>query len=579
MRLPLLIAGTCAGLTLGSSLASAYQIETIATTNCHERITAAAVVSAGFPDGATPPASTDYDNRVISDVPFSFPFDEKNPWMLAVLVGVRNNDIEDRAPIDVASLSAIHNDPLKQMEHCLRHVEDDGTPGDAVARDRCKEFVLAELEAALGPSDTLDLTSTVEVTTNLKFRDEFDINIQRYGFHVGRALHGLQDGYTHTLRNPESWEIRHVLNWIEGNIGKNYVESRDGHEHIGGVDDCSVADDATREREAEATMASTMLLEALADGEGGRAGRLARASAVLDSVLVQESGCTLENAYCDAPELSLAGCSAGGAAAGWLPIGGALGLLGFVGRRRRRRTVLAGALLALLVTAPAFAQPAQPTQPTQPTQPAQPAEATEPVTVPVPVAVPGEKESTDGVGEEAPKSDAAEEKVLEREDAVLAALPDPTTTRFGFAASVGAAYDRPAAHVTAGFRYHASDSLAFGLDVEWNPYFAVAELDAVPGTANIYVPIIWKMRKFGSWELRSTWGIGASVLLFDLVESDKYSFGGYVSWNPLGVAFTVSPNLKVVVKPGDISVPIPEVTGFPYYYHQYRFTVGLEWYP
>jgi len=91
-----------------ASPARAWQIESPATTGCHERITARAIRLAGFPGGAVPPAPSDYDQRVIRDVPFSFPIDgSEDPWNLALLVGVRNNDIEGNDPTDVAALSKL----------------------------------------------------------------------------------------------------------------------------------------------------------------------------------------------------------------------------------------------------------------------------------------------------------------------------------------------------------------------------------------------------------------------------------------------------------------------------------------
>lgn len=34
-----------------------------------------------------------------------------------------------------------------------------------------------------------------------------------------------------------------------------------------------------------------------------------------------------------------------------------------------------------------------------------------------------------------------------------------------------------------------------------------------------------------------------------------------------------------MIKPGDVVISAPQLRGIPYYYHQYRFTVGVEWYP
>ncbi len=577
MRLPLVAAGCLAALTVSSSLARAWQIESFATTNCHERITTSAVASAGFPDDAVPPPPTETEARAISDVPFSFPFDEqRNGWGLALLIGVRFNDVENRDPVDLPRLASIHNDPDKQDEHCLRHAPDDGPAGDMAALMRCKAFILAELELALGPTDTIDLAATEEVEVFLKFRQNTKLQLNRMNFHVGRALHALEDGYTHILRDGATDDVRHVLNWIEGNLsGADYDEARDGHPHIGAVDDCSKADDLTRDRENRSTAAATALVEAIADPAGGRAGRLSRAATVIDESFVITPGCTIENNYCDAPELTVTACGCGageaGAQASLVP-GLMVGAM-FLRRRRRKakrkRAGLVTAFALLGLAAPALAQSSPTTPEPSPIDPA----TGKPVLTPVDMAP-----NADGT-EQANTSDKVEERTLEREDKVIEALPDPTTKKWGFAAAASASFQRGAAAGSVGLRWNPCDCFGLGLDVEWNPYVAYSELDVTAGTVQVYIPGIWKMRKFGSWELRMTFGLGASMLMFDLVEADQGSIGLYANWNPLGVAFSFGPNFKLVVKPGDIAIPIPELVGFPFYYPQYRFTVGLEWYP
>jgi hypothetical protein len=69
------------------------------------------------------------------------------------------------------------------------------------------------------------------------------------------------------------------------------------------------------------------------------------------------------------------------------------------------------------------------------------------------------------------------------------------------------------------------------------------------------------------------------MLLFDLVGADSGAVGVFVGWNPLGLAVPMGSDVKLVIKPGDIAVSAPQLRGIPFYYHQYRFTVGIEWYP
>lgn len=517
-----------------SSGAGAFQIESVATTNCHERITMDAVEAAGWPNGQQPPPMSHDDEVLIDDVPFFMRQAVRNRWGVAVLIGVRNNDITDSDPTDLPELASLHNDPELQPEHCLRRRPHDYQPGNQQALIDCRAFILAEVQKAIGDGDAVDLDATTRVGIHLKFRGRVDVDVQRYGFHMGRALHALQDSYTHSFRNPDDGRVRTVLNWIEGNIGESYVESRDGHEHEDVLDDCALGTAGATRREQRATEASRDLLAAVADGQGGRTGRLMRATAVLDQHLAIESDCTLDNGYCDASELSeTRGCSAAPGPGGWL---GSLVLLAlFATRRHAARLVVAATII--VTSGLAYGQ------------------------------------------DEAADDDGEEQAVLDQQEEVIESMPDPTTRTFGMALSGGFAIDRGAIAGAVGLRFNPHPRIGLGVDLELNPWVSYSVLDAAPGVVNLYVPAAIRLKKFGSWELRTTVSAGLSRLNFDLVGADQGSIGPYLGWNPLGVAIPLRANFKLVVKPADIAVPIPQVTGIPFYYHQYRATLSVEWYP
>jgi hypothetical protein len=535
--------------------AAAFEIDTSYTSGCHERVTADAIAGAGWPDGEEPPPPTETDERIIDDVPFGLPSDD--PWTLALLIGVRNNDIGGSNPFDLPALTKIHNDPSRQSEHCLRRIEDDGEAGDGTALAACRDFILGELALALGDGDEIDMTATVAVETYLTFRGRIELDLAAYPFHLGRAVHALEDSYTHTFRDPETEAVRSVLNWIEGNLGGS-DPARDGHPHISGLDQCD-QDDAVRVDPA--TAAATELMAAMADPDGGRTGRLERAAEVLDRHTVQQPGCTVDNDWCDTPEASLS-TSTCAVAGGGSALGAALLLLLLVAGRAR---VLALALAILFASAPAAAQESAP---------------------------PGGQESVPAAGEETPPptgedaadqkndpSTASTERALKHEEKVIEDLPDTVARNWGAAVSAGGAFDRGAMMVSGGVRWNPWRTLGIGLDLEYNPWFSISAAEVAPGAASLYIPVIWRLKHFGTWELRSTAYVGATMILFDLVGVDRYSIGPFVGWNPLGLALPLGPDFKLVVKPGDIAVSAPQMTGIPFYYHQYRFTVGLEWYP
>jgi hypothetical protein len=62
------------------------------TQSCHETVTTAAMRASALPVPASPRSET--DDRVAADVPFELP-DGADAWLLALLLGVRSNDVRD----------------------------------------------------------------------------------------------------------------------------------------------------------------------------------------------------------------------------------------------------------------------------------------------------------------------------------------------------------------------------------------------------------------------------------------------------------------------------------------------------
>ncbi len=532
------IASVALAVLIGSArFAEAFQIETAVTTGCHERITLAAIEAAGWPAGEQPPEPTETERRFIADLPFDLPAWGRDPWTAALVIGVRYNDIEDNDPTDLAALVSVHNSNSKQPRHCLRQLADDGPDGDAEALVSCREFILEELALALGSGDAADLTTTEEVEVYLVFRDSTELELQRFAYHAGRALHALQDSFTHSFRNPDDSRIRGVLNWIEGNLSREHIVARDGHEHLDVLDDCSSSMPAIERREAWAREASTALLAAVADPQGGRAGRLTRAAAVLDAEFNIEAGCGVDNRWCDSVEPTLGGCAA---APGSLA-GTALLVLALLALGRRGRWL--GAVMVVMAVASASGDAR-----------AQPEAA------------------------DATSVDESEQQV-EQQERVIESLDDTVKASWGVAGTIGGALDRGAGAIAGGVRFNPWRDVGLGLDLEYNPWISLSNQEIAAGVATLAVPVHWTLKRFGSWELRTTARFGASMLLFDLVGAGKGSIGPFVGWNPLGLAIPLGGSTKLIVAPGDIAVPIPQITGIPFYYHQYRFTVGVEWYP
>lgn len=518
------------------SAGHAFQISSLVTHGCHEKITVDAFVLSGWPGGQTPPVLSEKDRRIIEDLPFDVDDVVRDAWGMALLIGVRDNDLRGHGPTDVAELVDVHNDPKGQSDHCLRRGEDDGPAGDQTALDACKTFILEQIEIAIGSEDRVEIASPVRVQVSLSFRGQVYVDISRFGYHIGRALHALQDGYTHTFRSPADGRVRHVLNWIDKARRSDYDRERDGYNHIGVLDDCSRSQEASVLRTTRATAASAALLDAVRDDTGGVDGRLERAEAVLDIYLELEPGCTYDNGWCDAQERFETSCSSGGGSAGTLLFVGLALLL----MRGRRRAALVAVFVAILCVSSVSRAESPDVEPTRKAQ-----------------------ASTRSPEKPKPKPKAKSQPSVR---------PLKQWAVYG---GLAAALEHGALAETLAVRWYRWESFALGLDIEHNPWFSFDTARFVHGSFNAYATAIYRHQSRG-WELRSSVYLGTSVLLFNMVGLDKGTVGAFVGISLLGVAIPIKRGYRLIIEPGHIAIPIPQVTGLPFYYGQYRVTVGIE---
>src|SRR5688500_12272812 len=103
---------------LAAKPARAFLIETPVTAACHEDITRDAARRVAFPDPAAAPVPTEDHRRAMDDLTFTLP--SRDVWTMAMLFGVRSNDIRDYPPTDVTRIGTVHNDPADQPAHCMR---------------------------------------------------------------------------------------------------------------------------------------------------------------------------------------------------------------------------------------------------------------------------------------------------------------------------------------------------------------------------------------------------------------------------------------------------------------------------
>ncbi|HXU60705.1 MAG TPA: hypothetical protein VN962_03330 [Polyangia bacterium] len=529
-------------------------------TPCHQGITTDALAQSGWPLAATSPPLTGDDELLLRELPISVAPSARNLWSLSLLAGNLWVDLGPDAPDDVAALAQLAAVPDLQRTHCLRGSTDDGDTGNANAVASCRAYILEQVGLALGDGDVPDLDAREPVRLHLEFRGPADIPLPRYAFHMGCATHALEDGFSHAFRSADEHQVKTLLNWVDW-VGDNYDEARDGFQHLYALDQCGPTQpdsDTAYDRVAAAKQAVAELLAAAASDDGGRAGRLARVSSVLDSWFGIQPGCEQANGWCDAPQrfqTSAAGCAVGAGAPSSRPAEIVL-LCGVIlaCRRRRGRRRNGYALLAVLAL------------------------------LSLPVYAAGAESKDDAKS----KDDHAKSKDDDGEDGrgevkgglIAKATPEEQRLlelrRFGVVVKGAIGIDNAAWDVGAGLRYDLTKAVTIGADAELNPWFSVDSGHQVLGATNVYAVGIYRLDVRDYLEARFTLAVGISVLNFDTFAARSGSVGPYVAVSPLGIAIRAGSHVRFILDPGEIAIPIPQTTGIPLVYRQHRFSFGVQ---
>jgi hypothetical protein len=488
--------------------AQAFTIGTQVTDACHEQNSASAMKAAGWLDSAQMLPVTAEDTALHDALPFVVP----EPWdrrTLAVLVGMRDVDLGGGAPGDLYDLSAVQLAPDGQHEHCLRAPGDTGTEGDTSALDGCRAYILGEVSVALQASDVDEEAVTVALWDQTR-----PVSLLKRPFHIGRALHALQDAFAHTLRDASYQRVRSVFNYLEPIVASDYSPARDGHRHLSEFDACHGSFADAENRTAAAVSASAQLLEAISEGTSSP-DALARAASVLDGALAYEPICQGGAAWCDAAEqmlgqtLPASGCAAAPGTADF----GLLGLVfgaALIGRRQRRGRPAAAVSWTCLLTALLLA----------------------------PTAARG--------------GDWAIRPTL----------------------NAAASVDRGSAALGVGARFNLTARWELGTTLELNPWFDVVSGRASWGSINAYATASWRWASVEDIDVRSTVGAGASCLLYQTVGAGPGSVGPFFEAGPLSVVFPARWG-RFEVRP-ELCLDVPSLRGVPLVYPQYRLSFGVS---
>ena len=536
---------TCVAVcVLGAWLAPgrgfAFTVETFASDGCHERITRQALAVAGWPRGENAPAPSEQDAALINAVLFG---GAEDPWELALLIGVRYNDFGSAGMGDLAELAAIHNGDQNQAAHCLRSPADDGSAGDVQALEQCRAFILSELSLAQGADQQIDLTATENVTVALAF-ETAQVTVSRYAFHMGRALHALQDGFSHSFRSDDGHQVVAVFNYVDPALSGDYDPARDGPPHRSDLDHCAA--ETPPDRVSDATTASAALLGAM-DGAGSSESRLEGTQRVLQTWLSYEPGCDQQNGWCGHLGPLATGCGAA-------PTGSALpvvslmtaALLAF-GRRRHR---VCSAMSAVAMHRTSISR-----------------------LVPVPNRQNGLSRAVHAVVAAILLFGGAPASAAEDSPPSAAPVPVPLGSLRLIA---GLTLDRASANVGMGAERAFTPTFRVGVEAEYNPWFELQSMTAAPGVVNAssLLTVVWGHPS--GWEVQSGLRLGGSMLLFTLPGARAGSFGVFFGASPIRVVVPVAPGRGLELSP-DIAVAVPSLGGVPLVYRQYRFSVGYRW--
>jgi hypothetical protein len=324
MKQGLTIAAACAlGWLASPAGARAFTVKSGLTDGCHEKVSLVGYIHARprfpadfelyIPDGPW----EDVADYLLRDANYEPESRAEKYFLFSLLTGVRAPDNEGFSLSNISTLRAIHANPEDQYNHCLRAVDDDYLEGNEVAAHGCHDTVLTQLQDA---GDVLQKSDEEQIITKPFTLDEygtFDVEVWGVAYYVGRAMHALEDSFTHTLRSPNLRGIVHVMNYAEA-IGGTLREERDGLPHSGATDACNLTTvdpehPGNRDRVFAAEEAAGDLLLAAAPLLAGERMSSPEVGNVLEKWLSYvpgedlgfPEGCSKDNDYCNSQWLEL----------------------------------------------------------------------------------------------------------------------------------------------------------------------------------------------------------------------------------------------------------------------------------
>ena len=241
-----------AALALAPRTAAAFTIASGFSQSCHERLGLAAMAQLldelDF-DNVTLPSS-DLWRKVAAEIAPAVLqsagtaaaaqalTDAQKFVLYSLVVGIRSPDTGGHSVSNLDALRAeqIDPDPTAQHLHCLRAPAEDGLAGDVSVLQGSEQLIRDEISNAADAAVAAPRTNT-RAPFYLDFYGQLEVDVDTASYLIGRAMHTVQDCYSHTLRSADVRTVFTVLNYIDAVAGR-HDEARDGMAHSDALDDC-----------------------------------------------------------------------------------------------------------------------------------------------------------------------------------------------------------------------------------------------------------------------------------------------------------------------------------------------------
>lgn len=293
-------------LMLVSSTAGAYAVNSAFGAPCHEQAAFLAYTkfAVDLPDDNIPLPDDDETWQDLADFylePFDVPKDltKRQRFVLfSLIVGVRSPDTDGHGLLDLQSSRKLHAAPEGQYLHALRAIEDNGDEGNANAVEMTRQEILNSVSLSREYGSRSGKAQLLTEEVYLDFYGVIDVEVWGVAFHLGRAMHTLQDSFSHTLRTPDTRRIQHVMNYVDA-IGGELDEAVDGIAHSESMDRCEAETAPLYNAAVEATLELTASVR-LDDEEN------VAVIEMLDRWVTYEEGCNSANDYCGSKWVAVA---------------------------------------------------------------------------------------------------------------------------------------------------------------------------------------------------------------------------------------------------------------------------------